>query len=594
MDKTLTPKATMPTRNLENGVKIYNPHTPTPRQQLFLDCDELELFYGGAAGGGKTDALLMSALKFVDVPGYSALLIMKTFSDLSKPKALMDRAHEWLAGTGAEWSSTLKQWRFPNPSGQQAILSFSYLQTDIDKYNHRTAEYQFIGFDELTRFHKATYTYMFSRLRRLKTAMNIPIRMRAASNPAQPSEPGMFWVEERFIPDDFDPEYEATQSPRLLEKSDIDPETGKERKRFFIFARLEDNPYLDEEEYDKSLGELDPVTRAQLRRGDWKIKARGDIYWMFNPDYVFVPWSRFERVFGTRHIPNHWQCSLYQDQGTSDGHIGATGWFSTAAANSPIPDLVAWYRAYMFVKRSASEVGDAMLTMMGVRSEAKEKVNQEDGIVPDGYGGDGEFGRVIDLQNSHEAKSERLEYDKMGIYFSPWTAGPNIGIAQMRRYLSVIERNKPNPFFPEKLMGRTRLICVVPDEEYPVRRPKSVWARVEAEFLAYHYRKLKSGEDYTKEEPDPKFNDFMDVARACAFGYFPPVEPLSKEEEFENYVRQHYPKHTPEAIAERKEEAAPMAWARRVQIRGDWENSQKPMRADDDFLNYLDQRGELE
>src|ERR1043165_10104809 len=77
----------------------FIPHRPTPRQQLFLELNDLEAFYGGAAGGGKTDALLMAALQYVDVPGYSALLLMKSFSDLSKPGALMDRAHEWLQGS---------------------------------------------------------------------------------------------------------------------------------------------------------------------------------------------------------------------------------------------------------------------------------------------------------------------------------------------------------------------------------------------------------------------------------------------------------------------------------------------------------------
>ena len=54
----------------------------------------LEALFGGAAGGGKSSALLMSALQYVDVPGYSAILFRKTFADLSLPGALMDRANE--------------------------------------------------------------------------------------------------------------------------------------------------------------------------------------------------------------------------------------------------------------------------------------------------------------------------------------------------------------------------------------------------------------------------------------------------------------------------------------------------------------------
>lgn len=522
---------------IRNPADRWCPHRPTPRQQLFLSITELEAFYGGAVGGGKTDALLMAALQYVDYPGYSALLLMKTFSDLSKPGALMDRAYQWLAGSGAQVHDGGKQWTFPNIAGPSATLSFGYLQTDQDKHNYRTAEYQMIGIDELTRFQQKTYTFLFTRLRRLKTATHIPIRMRTASNPAQPGEPGMEWVEKRFIPDEFDPEIEAEQDPRILEKEGVD-EKNPNRKvtRFFVFARLEDNPYLDAEEYELTLSELDSVTFEQVRKGDWKIRHRGDIYWMFDPRYVFVPWDRWRDVFGVPHTPDFWQLTVSQDQGTSEGHIGATGWFATAAQNSPITDLVAMYRALTAIELSPTEVGDAMLTLMGARPKPVEAVNIEDEIRADGYGGLAERSRVKTWINSHEAKSERLEYAKapLRIPFNSWTAGPNIGIAQMRDYLRIIEPDKPNPFFPE-LMGRTRFVCVVPNEDWPRRRPDSPWARVEAEFAAYHYKKLVSGEG-DLPFPDNKFNDYMDMIKAAAFDSFPRVKKISQTERIEQQL----------------------------------------------------------
>jgi hypothetical protein len=525
---------------IRNPADRWCPHRPTPRQQLFLSITELEAFYGGAVAGGKTDSLLMSALQYVDYPGYSALLLMKTFSDLSKPGALMDRAYNWLSGTGAEPHDGGKSWTFPNVAGPPATLSFGYLQTDKDKHNYRTAEYQFIGIDELTRFLEKTYSFLFSRLRRLKTAIHIPIRMRSASNPAQPGEPGMEWVERRFIPESFDPEIEAEQAPRILEKEGID-EKKPDRKvtRFFVFARLEDNPYIDAEEYEESLSELDSVTYEQVRKGDWKIRHRGDIYWMFDPRYVFVPWDRWQAVFGVPHIPNFWhQLTVSQDQGTSEGHIGATGWFAAAAENSPITDLVAMYRAFTAIELSPTEVGDAMLTLMGARPAPVEAVNIEDEISADGYGGQAERSRVKAWINSHEAKSERLEYAKkpLRISFNSWTAGPNIGVAQMRDYLRIVDRNRPNPFFADLgLMGRTRFVCVVPNEDWPRRRPGSPWARVEAEFAAYHYKKLVSGEG-DLPYPDNKFNDYMDMIKAAAFDSFPRPKKMSQEERIEEQL----------------------------------------------------------
>src|SRR5277367_4185112 len=81
----------------------YLPHKPHPAQHAFLALNCEEALYGGAAGGGKSDALLMAALQFVDVPGYAALIVRKTFKQLDSSGAIMARAKEWLRGTDARW-----------------------------------------------------------------------------------------------------------------------------------------------------------------------------------------------------------------------------------------------------------------------------------------------------------------------------------------------------------------------------------------------------------------------------------------------------------------------------------------------------------
>ncbi len=226
--------------------KPYNPHNPTPKQQTFLALNCREALYGGAAGGGKSDALLMAALQYVDTPGYAAILFRRTYSDLSLPGALMDRADDWLRGTDAKWHGTEKTWAFP--SG--ASISFGYLDNDAARYRYQGSEFSFIGFDELTQFSEVQYRYLFSRLRR-KTGSEIPLRMRAASNPGGV---GHEWVKERFI----------------LE--------GESAGRVFVPAGLSDNPHLDREEYEGSLSELDPTTRLQLLAGDWDTLPPGDVF----------------------------------------------------------------------------------------------------------------------------------------------------------------------------------------------------------------------------------------------------------------------------------------------------------------------------
>lgn len=228
----------------QSPLERYCPHTPTDRQSTFLDLPDREALYGGAAGGGKSDALLMAALQYVNVPNYAALLLRRTYADLSLPGAIMNRAEEWLMPTDAHWSDREKTWLFP--SG--ATITFGYLEHEKDKYRYQSSEFQFVGFDELTQFREADYRYLFSRLRRT-VATTIPLRMRAATNPGGE---GHDWVKSRFI-DEGSP---AT----------------------FIPAKLSDNPHVDREAYLENLAELDDVTRAQLEEGNWDVLPSGDLF----------------------------------------------------------------------------------------------------------------------------------------------------------------------------------------------------------------------------------------------------------------------------------------------------------------------------
>ncbi len=224
----------------------YCPHDPTARQAAGLLLNQYdEVFYGGAAGGGKSDWLLMGALQYVHVPGYAALLLRRTFQQLDKPGGLISRSKDWLKGTDAHWSGLKHQWEFP--SG--AVIELGHMQHEDDKYNYQGPEYQFVGFDELTQFSETQYEYLFSRLRRL-AGSNIPLRAYSASNPGGL---GHEWVKSRLI---------------------THPQFGM----IFIPAKLGDNPHLDKAEYEKSLSKLDPVTRKQLLDGDWDVRPPGGMF----------------------------------------------------------------------------------------------------------------------------------------------------------------------------------------------------------------------------------------------------------------------------------------------------------------------------
>jgi predicted phage terminase large subunit-like protein len=119
-----------------------------------------------------------------------------------------------------------------------------------------SSQYQFVGIDEVVAIPENQAIYMLSRLRRLETNKHIPIRFRCASNPPTREQLSTgAWVKTRYV----------------------DPKTRK-AGAVFIPAWMDDNPYLDKEEYRKSLANLDPITRAQLEKGDWEISARGRLF----------------------------------------------------------------------------------------------------------------------------------------------------------------------------------------------------------------------------------------------------------------------------------------------------------------------------
>lgn len=219
---------------------------PHPKQLRFLGLDDREVLYGGAAGGGKSDALLMGASLFWDITGYSAIIFRRTHTDLAQPGALLDRSHAWWSQRNdCAWDGTNKIWRWA--SG--AKIALAYMSKPNDHLRYQGAEYQFVGFDELTQFPEHQYRYVgLSRMRRLE-GVDIPLRLRGASNPGGP---GHVWVKQRYMDD---------------------PEG-----RIFIPAKVQDNPSLDQRTYIEGLEGLHPTVRAQLLAGDWDARDPGDYF----------------------------------------------------------------------------------------------------------------------------------------------------------------------------------------------------------------------------------------------------------------------------------------------------------------------------
>lgn len=251
----------------------FIPCWPTPLQQLFLgahlqnrkDVGVFECMYGGAAAGAKSQGLLMAAGQFVNVPGHATLVVRRTYSDLAKPGAIMDRAITWWKPMGVAWDGS--QHVFTFPSG--AKVQFSYMQNENDHLNHKSAEYQDTLWDELTEIEReAQYLFVgMSRVRRLSGSKS-PLRTLSATNPGGP---GHVWVRDRFVGDPT-----AGVKPKLIGR--------------YIPARIRDNPYIDQEAYIEGLMHLHPTVREQMLNGDWSARDPGDYFrseWfgpLLNPD----------------------------------------------------------------------------------------------------------------------------------------------------------------------------------------------------------------------------------------------------------------------------------------------------------------------
>jgi predicted phage terminase large subunit-like protein len=245
----------------------YCPLTPTPRQEAFLRLTCREALFGGAAGGGKSVALLMDASQYVDVPGYHALLVRPTLGELEQPGGLLDLAHTWYGLSKATWSGELRAWRFPGPGRSGAggsSIRFGYFdgQRDVNRYSG--SSYSYFGLDELSQVDELSYHRMQRVLRQpgpdpsLPHAADglslteVPVRCRATSNPGGPNH---HWIRAYFV----------------------DPLTRPEGV-LYLPARWSDNKHLDFEAYARGLAHLPLTDRERLMNGDWEIPDEGNMF----------------------------------------------------------------------------------------------------------------------------------------------------------------------------------------------------------------------------------------------------------------------------------------------------------------------------
>lgn len=253
---------------------------PQPKQMRFMERPEYECLYGGAAGGGKSDALLVEALRQVHIPHYRAIIFRKTYPQLTE---LIDRSQALYtpAFPKAKYNDSKHCWTFP--SG--AKIFFGSMQYAKNKTDYQGKRYDLICFDELTHFTWDEYSYMFSRNRpskKPKSKEKTRCYIRASTNPGGI---GHGWVKKRFVD-------AAEPGTPIVEMAEVKMPDGSiktiKRDRVFIPATVFDNKALleDNPDYLGSLALLPEKERNALMYGDWET-FQGQYFseMRISPDY---------------------------------------------------------------------------------------------------------------------------------------------------------------------------------------------------------------------------------------------------------------------------------------------------------------------
>ena len=318
---------------------IFQPN-PGPQTE-FLAASEREVLFGGAAGGGKSYALLADPMRYFSNPAFSGLLLRRTNDELRelqyKSQELYPKAYP-----GAKWQEKKSQWTFP--SG--ARLWMTYLERDDDVMRYQGQSFSYIAIDELTQYATPfAWSYLRSRLR--TTDPDLPIFLRATSNPGGP---GHAWVKKAFVdPAPAGNAFEATdiESGEVLRYPATHANAGKALfNRRFIPATLKDNPYLAEDgQYEANLLSLPENQRRQLLEGDWAV-ADGAAFSEFKSSkHVCEPFD----------IPHEWRRFRSCDYGYSS--FSAVHWF----AIDPGFETLYVYRELYVSKHTGKDLGAAVL-----------------------------------------------------------------------------------------------------------------------------------------------------------------------------------------------------------------------------------------
>ena len=305
-------------------------------QERFLATEADVCIYGGSAGGGKTCALLLEAIRNYDNPDFNAVIFRRTTPQITNPGALWDESAKFFALLGARPIESKLKWVFP--SGMSVKLA--HMELAKDRLAWQGSQIPFIAFDELTHFEEIQFFYMLSRNRSL---CGVRPYLRATCNPDSGS-----WVR-GFISWWIDPQtglaitdrcgeirwmYRYRESIRWFDtqeeaiadiKKNNLPEEMLPKSVTFIAASVHDNKILMENDpgYLANLYALPLIEREQLLGGNWNISA--------NHGILKNEWLRYYKTAALPYVESHsWSVDTAVKEGQDNDFSVAQYWAKCA------------------------------------------------------------------------------------------------------------------------------------------------------------------------------------------------------------------------------------------------------------------------
>ena len=373
------------------------------------------LLYGGAVGGGKSDALIITALiAAITYPGCNIGIFRREYPQLEGPGGLIMRSHELftkpLDERGkimlAKWHGGMRRWTFFNGS----VIQFAHCKTEEDVYNYQSQQFDILMFDESTQFTEYQLTYLLTRNRATVSGV-IPF-CAMATNPGGVSHG---YHKKFFI--NAGPEGKPM---------DVEVEKGAFRRHIFIPAKLEDNQVLEERNpnYRRTLESMPEDIRRALLEGDWDVFA-GQYFKTFRKkDHVVEPFA----------IPPHWRRF-----GSLDWGFAAPACFLWHALD-PTMGRIYTYRELYVTQLRAGELAQKVKDMSYYENDRGEMVEEEISYIkmsPDAFRESG-LG-----SSSHPGETVADEFLKLTMNVEAADNRRVLGWQRMREYLADAPDEKP-------------------------------------------------------------------------------------------------------------------------------------------------------